>query len=60
MCTEVAVVALVIVISIEGQLNNSTSLNSVSALPVTLISSKSRVYLLKDRDPVGVSHKPKP
>jgi len=29
-------------------------LNSVSALHVTLISSKSRVYLLKNRDPVGL------
>ena len=29
-------------------------LNSVSASQVTLISSKSRVYLLKDRDPVGL------
>jgi len=28
--------------------------NSVSASLVTLISSKSRVYLLKDRDPVGL------
>jgi hypothetical protein len=30
-------------------------LNSVSGLLVTLRSSKSRVYLLKDRDPVGPS-----
>ena len=30
-------------------------LNSVSASRATLISSKSRVYLLKDRDPVGRS-----
>ena len=30
-------------------------LNSVSALPVTLISSKPMVYLLKDHDPVGLS-----
>jgi len=33
----------------------SARLNSVSALPVTLISLKSRVYLLKDRDLVGLS-----
>jgi hypothetical protein len=31
------------------------ALNSVSALRVTLVSSKSRVYLLKDRDQVGQS-----
>jgi len=30
-------------------------LNSVPALPVPLSSSKSRVHLLKDHDPVGVS-----
>jgi len=30
-------------------------LNSVSAFPGTLISSKLTVYLLKDHDPVGLS-----
>jgi len=48
----------------SGWLKNSTSiptlslptmrLNSVSASRVTLISSKSRVYLLRDRDQVGL------
>jgi len=33
----------------------SNYLISVSALHVTLISSKSMVYLLKDHDPVGLS-----
>ena len=42
-------------ISAELLVVNRRFLNSVSAFTGTLISTKPRVYLLKDRDPVGQS-----
>jgi hypothetical protein len=37
-----------------GKCRPPVSFYSVSGRPVSLISSTSRVYLLKDRDPVGL------
>jgi len=41
-------------LSSSVRLYEHSHLNSVSGFPGTLRSSKSRVYLLKDRDPVGL------